>query len=381
MATLGEFFEAEAREFLAQLERALEQRPNADAAALHSAVRGLRGTAQMAREDRVYRAVAAFESVTRGLAQDALQWSTDVAERARHTLDDLRALVERAGDEDHLNARAAAAEQRWSAPGAARTDSAPAGHSALREFREFAAGEVAGIIEALETGVQQMSESPRDRDPLRMVLRRQRALLGSARLDEIPVVAEILRAIEDLTRVIAKLDVGVKQEWLDIYRVARDGLRAAVVPLEQNEDPEPTRELSRLRHMREELMERYGAGEAVSAAHDEGLVQAAPVAEAPAPDPLHTTELDDLPELLLTDPVEEGDGEDDFDLVAAAASAVQRAGDGAGIVSIDTLLYTPDAALRRAHELRHIIASAVAQDPQAREAVDELFDLIRIAQG
>ena len=46
---------------------------------------------------------------------------------------------------------------------------------------------------------------------------------------------------------IAKLDVGVKQEWLDIYRVAREGLRAAIEPLRADVDPPPTHALARLR--------------------------------------------------------------------------------------------------------------------------------------
>jgi len=459
MATLSEYFETEAREFLAQLDTSVANQGTPDAAELHRAVRGLRGTAQMAREDRVLRAVVPFEAVTRALATNALSWSDDIAARTREAVADLRALVERNEDENGLEARVDASIDRWresgvSVPGAMGSTPPSAG-SESSEFRDFAAREVAGIADALDKGVQAMAAAPMDREPLKMILRRQRALLGAARLDEIPVVAEILRAIEDLTRVIAKLDVGVKQEWLDIYRVAREGLKGTIEPLQRDEDPQPSHALSRLRHMREELLERYGVGEAVSAAHQsEGLVQAARMREPPAPvqlpvedensatatqladaiqhqdemsgedgGELELLEADELvleadelvleaDELVLEDEHVIGSHHDDThdedapDLVGAAARLMQRVGgvaagavsgaaaaisnseapsyssdaqSDADTVSIDDLCYDRTGALGRASELRAAIENALT-DSKARDAVEELFDLIRIAQ-
>src|SRR5690606_6605696 len=128
-----------------------------------------------------------------------------------------------------------------------------------REFREFAAREAAGIADVLDHAIADLQANPMDRDSLTNILRRQRALLGSARLDGIPVLSDILRAVEDLSRVIVKLDVGVKKEWLDIYRVARDALQTTIAPLLRDELPESSHSVSRLRHMREELLERYGS--------------------------------------------------------------------------------------------------------------------------
>jgi hypothetical protein len=332
-----------------------------------------------------------------------------------------------------------------------------------------------------------------DREPLKMILRRQRALLGAARLEEIPVVAEILRAVDDLTRVIAKLDIGVKREWLDIYRIAREGLRATIQPLQQDQDPKPSHALSRLRHMREELLERYGAGEVVSAAHESaGLTQPTKLdrptedmeahhAAASTGGPLAVSdssavavieqgeelllddvllevdephdetavlELDDVASeavleleepsdeavLELDEPsdeavleLEEPSGEaeleldeiadegvlelediaepeaaevgdvaddarvqpDDLVLELDAASIIATADETAALlleevvdepaaVSIETLQYDRDDALRRALELRDLVALS-AIDPVTHEAVDELFDLIGIA--
>src|SRR5690606_18277832 len=140
------------------------------------------------------------------------------------TIDDLRVLLDGVEHEDVLDERVSEAARRWKDPRSAAPAPAPEpADDSTREFREFAAREAAGIADVLDRGIQDLQDDPMDREPLKAILRRQRALLGAARLDEIPVIAEILRAVEDLTRIIAKLDIGVKREWLDIYRVARDG--------------------------------------------------------------------------------------------------------------------------------------------------------------
>jgi chemotaxis protein histidine kinase CheA len=459
MATLSEYFETEARDYLAQLDRDVE-RPRPDAAALQRVARALRGSAQMAREERVVRAAGVLEAAARAVVDDRIRWTEDLAARARQTVADLRVLVERRQSAASLDAVADATVARWSEAGvlapAAGPKRAPATRaSASREFRGYAAREVSAIAEALDRGVQQLSAAPMDREPLKMILRRQRALLGAARLQEIPVVAEILRAIDDLTRVIAKLDVGVKREWLDIYRIAREGLRAAIQPLQQDEDPPPSHALSRLRHMREELLERYGAGEVVSAADESaGFTQATAVeqprdsvaatAAAGADSPDASTQaaaaggeadevlvLDEVAidveqtgqpavvelepagddTVLLLDPfadeavLELVDVDDDAmldgrvadppllelaadeepvleleadSIVATADDVAADTGRDPVTVPIESLLYDRQEALRRALELRDLVALS-AIDPVTHEAIDELFDLIEIA--
>jgi chemotaxis protein histidine kinase CheA len=374
MTTLSEYFERRGREMLLQLDQQLQQQPMQDVGALHRVVRELRGTAQLAREERVTRAVAAFESVMRGIAHDALTWSDEIAQRAKDTAVDLRVLVERSSNDDELDARADAVVARW-ADGAPTVETTAAlDQVAGREFREFAAREVAAIADALESGVKQLMAAPMDRQPLRSILQRQRALLGAARLDDVPVVAEILRAVEDLTRVIVKLDVGVKEEWLDIYRVAREGLRNSAIQLDQGLEPQPSNALRRIRHLREELLERYGAGEIVSAAAESaGLVPAATVNVPPEHVDSETDDYadDEPPELLLDEPFEHqlDEPDDDVDMEQGVE------------VSIDDLVYSGDAALQRALALREMVDRATAHDPVARDAVDELFDLIRLARN
>jgi chemotaxis protein histidine kinase CheA len=378
MATLSEFFETEAKLYLDKLNE-LTRGVTPDANEIYRTSRALRGSAQMAREDSVYRTALALETGARAVVNGALAWSEDVATRVRESVDDLATLVR--GDGSDADSVVNGALDRWrnagvDLPGGATGAAAPApARDAVQEFRSFAAAEVEGIADALDKGVQALSDNPMDREALKTILRRQRALLGAARLDEIPVIAEILRAVEDLTRVIAKLDIGVKREWLDIYRVAREGLKAASEPLRNNEIPEPSHPLARLRHMRAELLERYGTGEAVSAAGgpEQGLVQAKPMTEASmdpnavaATAPTSAAPTSTTPLTSAVPPTSAAPPTEEAELPA---------------VDISTLQYTGAAALSRALELRSVIESAASGNPEARDAVEELFDLIRLGQG
>jgi hypothetical protein len=408
MATLREFFDHEARRSFAQLEQQLAAVASPDPAELYHAIRSLRGAAQMAREDLVHRGAGMFEEAARRLVSGSLQWSPDLAQRVRATVDDLYDLTRRDDDEMQQEKRLAGLFERWRSVGVyppahpasvvADPSTGPSTAEAAREFREYVAGEVAAVADTLETGIRQLLDDPMDREPLRLVLLRQRALLGAARLDEVPIIGEILRAVEDLTRVIAKLNVGTKHEWLDIYRVALEALRASIEPLAAGDDPRETHAVKRLRHLREELLERYGTGEVVSAAHEAGgLVQAQPFADPPPPSapgvtaeahfagiapftpppfvdtaPLHVAD-DDVLELsdeVIVDaphdaPVDH-DAPDDHDAPVDHDA-----------VSIDELVYRGAAAVQRARELRDAIAAAAA-DPRLAEAADELLDLVRL---
>jgi hypothetical protein len=128
-----------------------------------------------------------------------------------------------------------------------------------------------------------------------------------------------------------------------------------VEPLERDEDPPGSHAVSRLRHIRNELLERYGAAESAS-----------------FQEPAHGPAVGDEEVLELSDDQIVADGAaPGFNEPAGAASAEP--------VAIDQFLYDRDAALHRALELRPLIERAVTDDAQAREAADELFDLIAIA--
>jgi chemotaxis protein histidine kinase CheA len=359
MATLREYFEEESADCLGRLD-ALLGAPAPDARELLRVARTLRGTAQMAREDGAYRAALALETAARALTVGELGWSADTHDQFRWTLADLRLLVDGSLDEAARESCVAAVRDRWSGAGlrlpeAGRTTALrpplEVEHSADDAFRTFAAREIGAIAAALAAGVDALVSDPYNREPLKAILRRQRPLLGTARLDELAVVAESLRAVEDISRVIARLDIAIKDEWLDVYRSAREIMRAASEALERGEEPHHTNALSRLRTLHSELLERYGAAETgpASAVVPDVIAHAQRSAAAPPPP-------------------------------AAALPSAQPSPD-AEPLAIEDLMYGQEEALRRIAELRPRIERAVGGDADARAAVDELFDLLRLTLG
>ncbi len=361
MATLRDYFITESSESLAQIDVTLDRldASGGDPNELARLAKGLRGSAHLARETRVYRAGLGLEAAARAVGGGSLLWNSDVSSRARRTVEDLYALVQGAESDDEAEARVRRVLERWSElsvelPARAGQGGGPVmgeRSMASRQFREFAAHEVAGITAEIDSSLVQLSHDTRNRDSLKAILRRQRALLGAARLDEIKVVAEALRALEDVARLIVKLNVVVKDEWLAVFRAARDVLSSSLEPLRQGNDPMPSPALSTLRTLRTELIDRYGEGDAVPVVASKiGEItvpadQAAAAASRPAP-------------------------------MAATASAGAE-----DVVPIEDLCFRGEPALRRALELRPQFESLAGDNSNARESVDELFDLIRLGIG
>ena len=371
MPTLRDYFVSESNDYFTQLNEQLNRLDGStgDANELVRLARALRGAAQLAREVRVFRAGLGLESAARAVSVGAFQWSSDLSGRARRTLEDMKALAAGGETDDAADARVKRVLDRWREAGvplpddaAQRGGAAAAGErsAASKQFREFAAHEAAGIAAEIDAALTELANDPRNRDALKAILRRQRALTGAARLDEISVVAETLRAIEDLVRVIHKLNVAVKEEWAAVLRAARDVLTSSLDLLRQGLDPKPTPALSKLRTLRTELLERYGEGEAVNVSNTTpkdpmaGLVGGSlPVTPPPAP-------------------------------AQAKAMNSPAAPDAAGedrIVPIEELCYNGERALRRALELRPRMETIAGDDSDSRDSVDELFDLIRLGIG
>jgi chemotaxis protein histidine kinase CheA len=395
MQTLQDYFRSEAFGCLEGLERSLFAGAAASEDAYRQA-RRLRGLAQVAAAERVRRVARGVEALLRALAQVGEAVPEPLAAEFGVLLGDLRALVEADGDDASLDAIERAALARLDAleaPVPDATGVAGAVESAAETgFREFAAREVAGIEAALAGALGALSINPMDREVLRSVLRRQRVLLGAVRLDELPAVADTLRAVEDISRVIAKMNVAVKDEWYDVFRLARQVMESARDALAAGEEPPRLPALSRLRTYRAELLDRYGDGEAVAlttvAVGAERAGTTEPVNHGAGARPASLPEPDGSPAAGAGAPepapaaVEEparseadaGPGEWAPLSPDAPSSATDES-----VLDIQDLCYDGTAALRRALDLRARVERAVEHDPDALAAVDELFDLIRLA--
>lgn len=339
MSTLRAYFDREAADQLRRLAEVIRADADVDHAELLRLARALRGTANLAREDHVYRAALGFESAARSLTQLQTPWDGRTRELLGEALADLTALATNAEAEDVRELRVAHILERCVPLAEAQTTTAPAAATAQRlererrRFREYVAREAAGIAGVIDESMAAFALDPLGREPLTAVLRRHRALLGAARLDDVKIVAETLRAVEDISGIIMRLNAPVKKEWLDVFRCARDVLRGAAEALGAGEEPRQSTALSRLRTLHEELLDRYGAIE--------------PAAPPAAPPP-----------------------------VFMPAESTDRGQDAEP--TIDQLCYEGPAALRRALELRPRVEAALRDEPGANEVIDELFDLIRL---
>jgi len=282
---LVEWFEKEAAGYLATIEQEAGRIGSGEAdaspeplVAAQSAARALAGSARLANARWLQRAASTFE---RALRRTAVQPGSAprLAEDMRLTVDDLRYLLDASEPDDARDARVEVVAARWEEAGG-YTAEQPAPDGGTAGFTAFVIAEVTAIGDTMEQGITAFNENPASREWLGAILRSQRALLGSVRLDAIPVIAEALRAVEDLCQLIVSLDVPVKSEWLDVFRSAREVLRSAVAAIEEGGEPGQTPALSRLRTLREELLARYG--ERVAAQAAEAPVE--PETTKPAPE-------------------------------------------------------------------------------------------------
>lgn len=316
---LVEWFEKEAGGFLSLLERDAANLADEPLAlnAMRAAARALAGAARLAGEDHVHRAAASLDAGLRATTAEPDN-SERLAEEIRLSIDDLRFLLDSHNPVVERNARVNVVAARWS-DGILPARKAAA-ESTTVDFASFVVREAEGVADTMESGISAFSDDPSNREWLGAILRRQRTLLGSARLDDVPLLYETLHAVEDLCELIVRLGVPVKSEWLDVFRCARDVLRSAAASVADGEEPGQTPALSRLRTLREELVARYGE-----------RVASQPVEPAPARQP---TDAETAPP---TDP------------------------------------------RQRAAVLRAEIANALGDDADTRAALDELYGLLMSA--
>jgi hypothetical protein len=250
---LREFFQSEAGVSLAALREAVTtEPPSLDR--LVSSARVLCGSALLAGETRVHGAAAALV----GHLVQATFEPDGFRTRLEATIEDLDVLVAGGMEASELDARVRQVMARWSH---GRPAALPPEAGAADETEHRAAREIAAVAETMDAAVAAFQSNPRAREWLATVLRSVRALLGSARIETVPVLAECLRAVEDLVVLIRRLDVPVKAEWLDIFRAARDVLRTASAAFEGGGIRGPVPALSRLRTLRDELLARYSGRE------------------------------------------------------------------------------------------------------------------------
>jgi hypothetical protein len=219
--TLLDFFADEAMEYLDRLERALASAGGADADELRRLSRALRGSARMADQEAVARAAGAFHAAATELAAGRRHWGSDLRENLRAAVAEMREMVRalKAPPADLMQRAEALAERL----GETRTPTPPPATDDAR-FRRYVGTELRGLASDLGDALAVLERDPRNREPLKRLLRRVRPLRGVEGVDEIPGVGPSVSAVEEVILKIADTGATVGPGHLTLFRRARQTL-------------------------------------------------------------------------------------------------------------------------------------------------------------
>lgn len=352
MPSAREFFLNEAGECLDRMESILSGADSLsmDSQAFHDSCRVLRGSAQMAREDKVHRLAFGLESKAKALAQGRLAWSASLHGELGSALAQLRSLLSGEGVEPTAGSVAAHGVAGGGSPSGEH--GMAAGTGAGQGAPDSTLDRVAAVRAALDDAVSILAARPRDRSPLKAILRRQRELQGVPGVDQL--AAEIMAGVEDVCRAIAVADRPVSGDWLEFFRQAALLMAETMEPdgTAPSSSGQPAREsVSSWRRLRDELLKSPGASAHMG--DDAGRSSA------------HPTE-------------GHGGSESGHQMREPGASGPAADGLSHEVIPVESVLYRGEAALRRALELESLLEAEVSPDSRAAELQEELFDLIRL---
>ncbi|HEU4451885.1 MAG TPA: hypothetical protein VFR81_02460, partial [Longimicrobium sp.] len=185
----------------------------------------------------------------RALRDGVLQWSDEVRERARRTVDDLRAMVSGHGSGGGDDTRAQEAAARWDGVGAgrARGEQPAAGDHLFAFLRR----EIAGVVGEMDRALGALEADPAAKEPLRAVLRRMRPVRGVAGMDTLSPVLEVLEGIEDAAHEVLGRAGAAEGRQLELLAAGRGALAAAGAALERGDAVGDSAELTLFRELRD----------------------------------------------------------------------------------------------------------------------------------
>ncbi len=226
-----DIFATDARKHVARLRSEVEVdgRPNVDN--LRRACRRLHHSAVLANHEPVIHASAALQKTAVQLMAGKRAWSDELGETIRNTVRTLDQVIEAlpAGDPAAESSLQAAAAELIPGDGA-RTSVARNGaeEGSPSVSRSADGGEADTLLRAVITdlgeAVERLENDPRDREPLKLMLRKIRRLRELGRIEVLSPPDRALGAVEELILNIADLNATVGPGYLTVFSHARDVL-------------------------------------------------------------------------------------------------------------------------------------------------------------
>jgi len=232
-----EIFAADARKYVDRLHRAMNAEGGPDVDGVRRACRRLHHAAVLADHEPVIHAATALQKTAVQLIAGKRAVSDELTGAVRAVIQELDAVIAAlpASDAQAEARLRQVSESLTAAPGGAPVT--PAAEAGDRE-PEAPAANVAGdeahtvldaLIVDLGDAVERLENDPRDREPLKAMLRKIRRLRELERVEVLTPEDKALSAVEELILQIADLNATVGPGYLTVFRHAREvleGLRA-----------------------------------------------------------------------------------------------------------------------------------------------------------
>jgi HPt (histidine-containing phosphotransfer) domain-containing protein len=383
-ASLVTFFQQEALEYLDRLDQVVNSTGDAppDLGAFLAHARALRGSASMARLEGLAELAATVERVGSAVRDDVIRWDQRLQFAVRGALVEIRALVDRAGDWGEPEIRRA--RQQGVALGAVAAGylRTPAAANTAAARTPVAPAVTDHVVPIATLFIDDREPGLVHRGPMPPMTAGQRFRAELAELSRpLGEAAHALRAASPALRATAHVAVlstvraiGTVAESFGAASIVTLAQRIAAAPLESDAEYAALDALVRLLGDRTlddgELAARIRMQRSVWGTPSTSATPVVPslaIPAAPTPTPVEAARTTTPP----TPPT--------------LADEREPAADAA-VMSIDALVLDAPTALVRALEVRTVLRARLARspslaDPVVRALLDELFDLVALANG
>ena len=247
--SIHEIFTADARKYIERIRVAIDQ-GESNPEEIRRSARRLNHAAALAHQQAVVDASAVLQKTAVQIIAGKREWSEELLESIRGLLAGIETLVdnlpevdpdiETAVEEMAIALSSPSGDGRAEDTGADEPTAPEGAVEAASTEEAEAEAELEALIGDLGDAVERLENDPRDREPLKAMLRRIRRLRELGKIEPVSAPDKALTAVEELILQIADLNATVGPGYLTVFRHAREvmeGLRSG----EQDVETTPTR--------------------------------------------------------------------------------------------------------------------------------------------
>lgn len=225
--SVRDIFATDGRKYAARLRAALSDPAGPDTDGARRAARRLHHGAVLASHEPVIHAATALQKTAIQIIAGRRAWTTELLGQTLEVLDRLDAVIASlpAGDPGAESSLRAAADGLSGPPSdVPRDETEPLVRAAPRSAADEASVELDALAADLVGAVDRLENDPRDREPLKAMLRRIRRLRELGAIEALSPADKALGAVEELILQIADLNATVGPGYLTVFRHAREVL-------------------------------------------------------------------------------------------------------------------------------------------------------------